>query len=121
MWLVSNSGTRNKVWEKVKAGNQAASATDTSMSEQSLDLPLSIRHPRKARSSLRSWTLVEPLPASIAPVSIATELEITASLVSELNNSIQFKKTLLLVIGVLHINLLTSIFKQKQKKITRAT
>ena len=44
---------------------------------------LSIRHPRKARTVIPAP--VEPLPANIAPVFLTTELEITASLVSELN------------------------------------
>ena len=48
-----------------------------------MDLPLSIRHPRKVRTVIPAPA--EALPASIAPVSIATEREITASLVSELN------------------------------------
>ena len=90
-WILSSQlppnlslpSTRNKVWEKIKADNQAASSADTSVGERSLDLPLSIRHPRKARTVIPAP--VESLPASIASVSIATELEITASLVSELN------------------------------------
>ena len=91
-WILSSQlppnlslpSTRNMVWVKIKADNKEVSCADTSVVEQSMDLPLSIRHPRKARTVIPAP--VEPLPASIAPVSIATEREITASLVSKLNN-----------------------------------
>ena len=72
------------VWVKIKDDNKEVSCTGTSVVEQSMDLPLSIRHPRKARTVIPAP--VDPLPASIVPVSFATEREITASLVSELNN-----------------------------------
>ena len=71
-WILSsqlppNLSTRNLVWAKVKADNPAGSQADPSTSEQSLDLTVSFRHPQKART-------VKPLPANIAPVSLATEL-----------------------------------------------
>ena len=72
------------VWVKIKDDNKKVSCTGTSVVEQSMDLLLSIRHPLKARTVIPAP--VVPLPASIAPVSIATEREITSSLVSELNN-----------------------------------
>ena len=74
-WILSSQlpanpsvpSTRSLVWAKVKADNTSGSQADPSTSEQSLDLPVSFRHPQKART-------VKPLPANIAPVSLATEL-----------------------------------------------
>ena len=57
---------------------------DPSAPEQSLDMALSIRHPRKTRTVI--YAPVNPLPTSIAPVSLANEVEITVSLIKELNS-----------------------------------
>ena len=70
--------TRNLVWTKIKADNPVSSSVDPSAPEQSLDMPLAIRHPLKARTVISAP--VDPLPTSIAPVSLATEVEITKEL-----------------------------------------
>ena len=62
----------------------ASGQSGTVHCEQSLDLPLSVRHPRKARTVIPAP--VDPLPTAIAPMSLATEVLITESLIVELNS-----------------------------------
>ena len=45
---------------------------------------MSIRHPRKARTEIPAP--VYQLPSSIAPMSLASEVEVTVSLISELSS-----------------------------------
>ena len=44
---------------------------------------MSVRHPRKARTVIPVPT--DPLPNCIAPLSLASEVDITVSLITELN------------------------------------
>ena len=81
---VSLLSTRNLIWEKIKADNPTCSSPSTVANEQSLDLPMSIRHPRKARTEIPAP--VDQLPSSIAPMSLASEVEVTVSLISELSS-----------------------------------
>ena len=91
-WLLSSQlpsslslpSTRSLAWEKIKSDNPVSDQSGTVHYEQSLDLPLSIRHPRKARTVIPAP--VDPLPTTIAPLSAATESVIIESLISELNS-----------------------------------
>ena len=73
---VSLPSTRNLVWDKIKADNPAIGASSIAVNELSMDLPLSVLHPRKARTVIPTPT--DPLPGSIAPLSLASEVVITA-------------------------------------------
>ena len=75
---------RNLAWEKIKSDNPASGQSGAVHCEQSLDLPLSVRHPRKARTVIPAP--LDPLPTTIAPIPLATEAAITESLIAELNS-----------------------------------
>ena len=90
-WLLSSQlpsnvtlpSTRNLVWDRIKSDNPATGPSSLAVNELSMDLPLSVRHPRKARTVIPAPA--DPLPGSIAPLSLSSEIGITASLVAELN------------------------------------
>ena len=69
------------MWAKVKSDNlpDGSEATNAVVTAHSIDMPISIRHPRKTRTLIGT-------PASIAPLSLATEIEITSSLTTEPNS-----------------------------------